>query len=120
MTTVSSKTWDAELVRTWLEHRVAAARLDQAAADKRGYAAQDDYDEAAATEWVCGRLATAAGLDTQAAFAERLKALLGQDEYQATGIHDDRRFERHVRATLRKLARMTKANDGFSNTSRYQ
>jgi len=37
-----------------------------------------------------------------------------------TGVHDDRRFERHVRASLRKIARMTKMNSGFENTLRYQ
>ena len=50
----------------------------------------------------------------------RLKELLAEDEYRTTGIHDDRRFDRYVRANLRKLAKMTKANDGFANTLRYQ
>ena len=117
---VSAKAWDSELVRKWLECRIAAAGLDQAAADRRGYEAQDDYDKAAAEEWVCRTLKTAAGQDDQAAFADRLKKLLGQDAYRITGIYDDRRFERHVRANLRKLTRMTKANAGFENTLRYQ
>ena len=117
---VSSKAWDGELVRKWLECRIDAARLDQAAADMRGYEAQDDYDKAAAEEWVCRTLKTAAGKDDQADFAARLKELLGQDEYRITGIYDDRRFERYVRATLRKLSKMTKANAGFENTLRYQ
>ena len=47
-----SKGWDSELVRKWLERRLAAAKLDQAAADRRGYEAQDDYDKAAAEEWI--------------------------------------------------------------------
>ena len=116
----ASKPWDRKLVRAWLNSRFEAARLDQAAADKRGYEARDDYDQAAAREWVCRTLMTAECVDDQAAFATRLKDLLGQDEYPITGIYDDRRFERHVRAELRKLTRMTKANDGFENRSRYQ
>lgn len=115
-----AKAWDGEQVRKWLECRIDAAALDQVAADRRGYEAQDDYDKAAAEEWVCRNLKAVAGKDDQAAFADRLKQLLGQDDYRITGIHDDRRFERHVRANLRKLARMTKANEGFENTLRYQ
>jgi hypothetical protein len=120
-----SKAWDSALVRTWLECRIEAACLDQVAADKRGYAAQDDYDMAAAEEWVCRALKTAidknvVDKDDQAAFADRLKQLLGQEEYPITGIYDDRRFERYVRANLRKLTKMTKANAGFENTLRYQ
>jgi hypothetical protein len=120
MMSVSSKAWDSELVRKWLECRIDAAGLDQAAADKRGYEAQDDYDKAAAEEWVCRSLKTVADKNDQAAFADCLKQLLGQDEYRITGIYDDRRFERCVRANLRKLAKMTKANEGFENTLRYQ
>jgi hypothetical protein len=32
----------------------------------------------------------------------------------------DARFERHVRGYLRRLAKMTKANEGFEKTLRYQ
>jgi hypothetical protein len=116
----TSKAWDGELVRRWLESRLEAARLEQAAADKRGYEAHDDYDKAAAEEWVCRSLKTVGRTDDQAAFAAQLKELLAQDEYRITGIYDDRRFERHVRANLRRLVKMTKANDGFANTFRYQ
>lgn len=116
----SSKPWDSEQVRKWLESRIDAARLDQSAADKRGYGAQDDYDKAAAEEWVCRNLRAVADKDDQVAFADRIKQLLGLDEYQVTGIYDDRRFERYVRANLRKLAKMTKANEGFQNTLRFQ
>ena len=116
----TTKAWNGELVRKWLESRFDAARLDQAAADKRGYQAQDDYDKAAAEEWVCRSLKTAGRTDDQAGFAAQLKELLAQDEYRTTGIYDDRRFDRYVRANLRKLAKMTKANDGFANTLRYQ
>lgn len=114
------KAWNGEQVRKWLECRIDAARLDQAVADKRGYQTQDDYDKAAAEEWVCRSLGSVADKDDQAAFADRIKQLLGQDEYRVTGIYDDRRFERCVRATLRKLAKMTKANEGFENTLRFQ
>lgn len=120
MTGVPLRPWDGELVRGWLESRFSAARLDQAAADKRGYEAQDDYDKAAAEEWVCRILKSDARAADQSAFAARIKELLGLDEYQTTGVYDDRRFERHVRANLRKLAKMTKANEGFANTLRYQ
>jgi hypothetical protein len=116
----TSKAWKGELARRWLESRLQAARLEQAAADKRGYEAQDDYDQAAAEEWVCLTLKTAGRTDDQAAFARQIKELLAQDEYRITGIYDDRRFEKYVRANLRKLAKMTKANDGFANTLRYQ
>ena len=115
-----SKPWDGELVRKWLERRFEASRLDQAVADRRGYEARDDYDKAAAEEWTCRALKGAACTNDQAAFATRLKELIGQDEYQATCIYDDARFERHVRTHLRKLAKMTKANEGFEKTLRHQ
>ncbi len=120
MDTSSSETWQAALVRRWLDSRLASARADQAAADRRGYEAQDDYDKAAAEEWVCRALQAGEAADDQAAFASQLKALLARDDYPTTGIYDDRRFERHVRATLRKIAKMTKTNSGFGNTLRYQ
>lgn len=114
------RAWDGEQVRKWLERRVQSSRLDQASADRRGYEARDDYDKAAAEEWVCRALQSAGCTDHQAGFASRIKALIGEDEYRVTGIHDDERFERHVRTALRKVARMVKANDGFGNLSRYQ
>jgi hypothetical protein len=120
MMSVISNIWDGELVRKWLESRVEAAANDQAVADKSGYRAQDDYDKAAAEHWVCRTLTTAGRFDDQAAFAAQIKELLAKDEYRTTGIYDDRRFERYVRANLRKLAKMTKANDGFANRLRYQ
>ncbi|MCD2322809.1 hypothetical protein LQ953_02125 [Sphingomonas sp. IC-56] len=118
--TSSPKPWDAEQVRKWLERRFAASKLDQAAADRRGYEARDEYDQAAAEEWVCGALKSAECTNDQAALAKRVKELIAQDDYPVTGIHDDARFERHVRAYLRKLAKMTKANEGFDKTLRYQ
>lgn len=115
-----SKTWDGELVRKWLERRFNASKLDQAAADRRGYEAQDEYDKAAAEEWVCRALQEADCANEQATFARRVKDLIGQEEYRVTGIYDDTRFERHVRGQLRKLAKMAKANEGFEKTLRYQ
>jgi len=115
-----SKPRDGALVRTWLERRLAASKLEQAAADRRGYEAQDEYDKAAAEEWVCRALQTADCTNEQAIFAKRLKELIGQEDYRATGIYDDIRFERHVRGQLRKVAKMTKANEGFEKTLRYQ
>ena len=35
-------------------------------------------------------------------------------------MYDDDRFDRHVRAYLRKLTKMAKANVGFGNLARYQ
>ena len=115
-----AQAWDGEQVRKWLEGRVRASRLDQAAADRRGYEARDDYDQAAAEEWACRTLASSGSTDDQAEFASRIKDLIAQNDYPVTGIHDDRRFERHVRTSLRAIARMTKANDGFGKTLRYQ
>jgi hypothetical protein len=114
------KAWDGELVRRWLARRSEVSKLDQAAADRRGYEARDDYDKAAAEEWVCRTLQAADCADEQAGFASCLKALIGRDDYRTTGIHDDIRFDRHVRGLLRRLARMTKANEGFEKTLRYQ
>lgn len=114
------KPWDGELVRKWLARRLEMSRLDQAAADRRGYEARDDYDKAAAEEWACRVLKDAACTNDQAAFAARLKELIKQEDYQAAGLHDDARFERHVRAYFRKLAKMAKANEGFEKNFRYQ
>lgn len=118
--TTPSKPWDGELVRKWLARRFEMSRLDQAAADRRGYEARDDYDKAAAEEWACRVLMDAACTDDQAVFAKRLKELISQDAYQAASTYDDVRFERHVRTYLRKLAKMAKANEGFEKTLRHQ
>ncbi len=117
---IPSKPWDGELVRKWLERRLEASKRDQAAADRAGYEARDEYDKAAAEEWVCHALRSPDCTDEQSAFVARLKELIGQDDYPATGIHDEVRFERHVRGQLRKLAKMGKANEGFAKTLHYQ
>jgi hypothetical protein len=114
------KAWNPDEVRRWLDRRSEAAKLDQAAADRRGYEARDDYDKAAAEEWVCRALKGSDCTAEQAAFAKRLKELVDQPEYQVTGIYEDARFDRHVRRHLRKLIKMTKANEGFEKTLRYQ
>ena len=46
--------------------------------------------------------------------------MIAQDDYTATGIYDDIRFQRHVRSQLRKIAKIAKANEGFEKTLRYQ
>ena len=115
-----TKIWDGDQVRNWLTQRVAAAKLDQATADRRGYEARDEYDKAAAEEWVCSTLQAVDEINAQPSFSKRIKDFIGQDEYPVTGIYDDVRFERLVRGYLRKLAKMTKANDGFDNTMRFQ
>lgn len=114
------KAWDGAQVRIWLERRFAAAKLNQAAADRRGYDAQDDFDKAAAEEWVCRALISADTTNEQAAFAAHIKTLAVQADYPATGIYDDARFQRNVRGHLRKLAKMTRANEGFEKILRYQ
>lgn len=115
-----SKAWNGEQVRKWLERRFEASMLDQAAADRRGYDAQDDYDKAAAEEWVCRALKAADSTNEQVLFSGHIKKLVGQEEYPATGIYDDARFQRHVRGYFRKLAKMAKANEGFEKMLRYQ
>ena len=117
---VETKQWDGATVRKWLESRFEASQRDQDAADRSGWSHADDYDKAAAEGWVCRILKASDATDDQKRFAERLKALLDQDEYRQAGVHDERRFERELRAYLRKLARMTKTNTGFENTLRYQ
>lgn len=114
------KAWDGAIVRRWLESRFAAARSDQATADREGRPAEGDYDKAAAEEFVCRAAMAPGATDDQVRFADRLKALLDQDDYRHAGAHDDRRFDREVRSYLRKLIKMTKANTGFENRLRYQ
>jgi hypothetical protein len=115
-----TKAWDGEMVRRWLESRFSASRADQDAADKRGRSHEDDYDKAAAEEWVCRAVMRGDATADQKQFAERLKALLDQEDYDRAGVHDQRRFEREVRSYLRKLMKMTKANAGFENMLRFQ
>jgi len=118
--TEATKPWDGAIVRNWLERRIAAARADQIAAERGGYGQRDDCDKAAAEEMVCAALKGGAAADTQAGFAAELKALLDRDEYVWRGVYDDTRFERHVRAYIRKLQKMTRDYSGFDRTRRYQ
>ncbi|MEG3147600.1 hypothetical protein U1839_23365 [Sphingomonas sp. RT2P30] len=112
--------WDGEIVRKWLESRFSAAQSDQDRADKHGRAREDDYDKAAAEEFVCRLTKSSESTNSQGLFVERLKQLLDQKEFRCVGVHDERRFEREVRSYLRKLMKMTRASAGFENTSRYQ
>ena len=112
--------WNGEIVRTWLASRIAAARTDQVAAQRGGRDREDDCAKAAAEEMVCTILNKPGTVATQQALAEALRALLDRDEYIWSGVYNDTRFDRHVRTYARKLARMTKANQGFENTLHYQ
>jgi hypothetical protein len=120
VTDMSETAWQGETVRAWLASRFAASQVDQDRADRRGRDYEDDHDKAAAEEFVC-RLARAhPSVEDQARFGIYLKDLLDRDEYNRTGVYSERRFEREVRAYLRKLIKMTKANSGFENTSHFQ
>ncbi len=116
----STDSWDGGLVRTWLDRRTEASLAEQARADRNGRGHEDDYDKAAAEEWVCRAAGRGDAADDQKRFELVLKTLLAQDEYRRPGIHDDRRFEREVRACLRKVMKMTKTNTGFEKLSRFQ
>lgn len=52
--------------------------------------------------------------------ASQPKELRGQGEYRITGVYHDEHLARQVRANLRKLSKMTKANDGLARRSRFQ
>lgn len=116
--TDGTKPWDGAIVRTWLERRILAARSDQVAAQRGGRAEEDDCDKAAAEELVC--TAVRGDADSQDALSNALKALQQRDDFVWGGVYDDARFDRHVRAYVRKLARMTRDNAGFEQTRRYQ
>ncbi|QJU60436.1 hypothetical protein HL653_03735 [Sphingomonas sp. AP4-R1] len=108
------------MVRTWLQSRLAAALADQDAADRYGREREDDYDKAAAEEWVCRKTKSSDATGDQQRFGEMLKALLDEDDFYRIGVRNEKRFEREVRTYLRKLIKMTKTNSGFEKLSRYQ
>ncbi|MET3710306.1 flagellar motility protein MotE (MotC chaperone) [Sphingomonas trueperi] len=112
--------WDAAQVRLWLERRIKAARSDQDVADRYGRDREDEYDKAAAEEWVCEQLRHSDALEDQARLGDALKALLKKDDFYRAGVRNDQRFEREVKAYLRKLIKMAKTNTGFGKTLRYQ
>lgn len=116
----ASKPWDGGIVRAWLEKRIAAARADQIAAERAGRGSHNDCDKAAAEEMVCAALKDTEAADSQHAFAEALKRLLDRDLYIWRGVYDDSRFDRYVRSYIRKLLKMTRDNQGFEQTRRYQ
>ena len=118
--TESPKPWDGAIVRTWLESRIAAARADQVVAERAGYGHHDDCDKAAAEEMICTLALAGDAASQQPTFAGALKRLAERDEFTWRGVYDDTRFERHARAAVRKIAKMTKTNTGFENTKRYQ
>lgn len=116
----TAKEWDGAAVRKWLESRVVAARSDQVAAERGGRDRQDDCDKATAEEMVCSLLKGSQSVDAMESFSAGLRSLLDRDDYIWRGVYDDARFDRHVRTYIKKLARMTKTNDGFGNTAHYQ
>lgn len=120
MTKASTPPWDGAIVATWLDRRIAASRLDQVAAERAGYREQDACDQATAEEMVCTLLKNGRATDAQETFAAALCALLERDAFIWRGVNDDARFDRHVRAYVRKLVRMTKLNAGFERTGRFQ
>ncbi|MGA1798989.1 hypothetical protein VH567_09425 [Sphingomonas sp. 4RDLI-65] len=120
MTKPVPKAWDGAIVRTWLASRVAAARSDQVVAERAGWGQQDACDVATAEEMVCTMFQAKPSTDDPKALTEDLRALLDRDEYVCRGVYDDTRFDRHVRAYIRKLIKMVKTNDGFEKTGRYQ
>ncbi|MHA6720759.1 hypothetical protein ACX40Y_15075 [Sphingomonas sp. RS6] len=112
--------WNAEQVRLWLDRRIKAARADQDVADRYGRDREDEYDKAAAEEWVCAQFRQSEAVEDQARFDAALKALLAKDDFYRAGVRSEQRFEREVKAYLRKLMKMTKTNTGFGKTLRYQ
>jgi hypothetical protein len=112
--------WNGKAVRVWLESRIVAARADQVTAERYGRERQDDCDMAAAEEMICTLLKDKDAVNSQQALAGELKLLLERDHYLWRGVYDDRRFDRHARSVVRKLAKMTKSNEGFGNLTRYQ
>lgn len=112
--------WDAARVRAWLDSRIAAARAEQAVAVRAGRSGEGDCDKASAEEMACSLLHRDRTIATRDTFAAGIAALLGRDDYGWRGVNDDDRFDRHVRAYLKKLARMTRTNTGFDSTGRYQ
>jgi hypothetical protein len=82
---MDSTQWNAETVRTWLASRLAASQVDQVRAERMGRDYEDDYDKAAAEEFVCRLAQRHASLEDQARFGLYLKELLDRDEYNRTG-----------------------------------
>lgn len=120
MVEAEAKAWDGGIVRTWLERRVAAARSDQVVAERGGRGRQDDCDKATAEEMVCKLMQVKQTPETQEGLAAALRTLLDRDTHIWPGVYDETRFDRHVRAVIKKLMKMTKMNDGFANTTHYQ
>lgn len=56
----------------------------------------------------------------QAGLLAAARELLDRDDHEWRGVYDDRRFDRHVLACARRVARMARANEGFVNRLRHQ
>lgn len=90
-------------------------------AQRGGRDREDDCDKATAEELVYTQLLRkVASTEDAAAMIAELRALLDRDDYVGRGVYDDTRFDRHVRAFIRKVTKMAKANDGFGNVALYQ
>lgn len=83
--------WDGEIVRKWLASRFSTSQSEQDRADKRGRKYEDDYNKAAAEEWVCQIMRSSEATNDQKRFGELLKELLDRDEYRRVS---DMLFER--------------------------
>lgn len=90
------------------------------AAERYGRERQDDCDKATAEELVCTTLRSGRAASTQTTFVQELRSLQERDQFVWRGVYDDERFDRHVRAYIRKLTKMAKTNEGFANLRRYQ
>ena len=115
-----AKRWDGEVVRKWLESPFEWSRVDQDWADKHGRERQDDYDKAAAEEYVCQLTKSSEATNDQSRLVTLLKDILAQDDFRRTGVHDERRFDREVRAYAKRLIKKVSTNEGFENKSRFQ
>jgi len=69
---------------------------------------------------ICTLLMQRQAYDDQPAFLDALKQMSDREDHVWRGVYDDRRFDRHVRAYIRKLLKMAKDYAGFDRTGRYQ
>jgi hypothetical protein len=104
--------WDAAHVRAWLESRMAAAAKSRSPTARAAIIAMTTIKRRQAMSAAGAAQLT---VEEQDHFVAFLTAQLAKDDYLLAGVNDDRRFEREVRACLRKLIKKAKANDGFAN-----
>jgi hypothetical protein len=102
--------WNAEAVRSWLRSRYGSAQSEQDRVKKRGNR-EDDYDAAAAEKYVLQLVKTNVATEYQHSFIDLLDDIRKKDGYRWAGVYDQKRFERAVRAYVRKLIKMAHANE---------